>query len=81
MASASLSGLEIWVVYFLVYSAISLTVILLFNQFNSNSIGSANLFLSNKLTKIFMVFRLLSLGGMPPFTGVLPKILVLARIS
>nr|YP_009024041.1 NADH dehydrogenase subunit 2 [Pacris xizangensis]ADZ56248.1 NADH dehydrogenase subunit 2 [Pacris xizangensis] len=69
---------NVWELYFLIYTLLSLIMILLFksmNLFMLNQIYSAN---SVKTEIKFMMFlSLLSLGGMPPFIGFLPKWIVI----
>lgn len=68
----------IWIMYFMFYSLISASVIILFQSSNSFTISD----LTNKLQKrysssILISMNLLSLGGLPPFTGFLPKWLII----
>ncbi|UKZ43523.1 NADH dehydrogenase subunit 2 (mitochondrion) [Schistocerca serialis cubense] len=72
---------NIWELYFIIYSLLSLIMVLLFKQMNlffMNQIYSA----SNMKTEIkFMMFlSLLSLGGLPPFLGFLPKWIVMQSL-
>nr|APO14726.1 NADH dehydrogenase subunit 2 [Chimaera didierae] len=65
----------------LVYLIITSTIFLLFNLFNSTTINS----LSMKTTKNpvitpIMMMTLLSLGGLPPLTGFMPKWLILQEL-
>lgn len=67
-----------WLLYFSFYSFISASVIVLFQASNSFTISD----LTNKLQKnsssgIIISINLLSLGGLPPFTGFLPKWLII----
>lgn len=67
-----------WLLYFTFYSFISASVIMLFQTSNSFTISD----LTNKLQKnysagIVISINLLSLGGLPPFTGFLPKWLMI----
>nr|YP_009740901.1 NADH dehydrogenase subunit 2 [Euthystira luteifemora]QID03915.1 NADH dehydrogenase subunit 2 [Euthystira luteifemora] len=69
---------NVWEMYFLVYSLLSMIVALMFksmNLFFLNQIYLAN----NVKTEIkFMLFlSLLSLGGLPPFLGFLPKWIII----
>nr|QOL00686.1 NADH dehydrogenase subunit 2 [Mongolotettix japonicus]QOL00998.1 NADH dehydrogenase subunit 2 [Mongolotettix anomopterus] len=69
---------NVWEMYFLVYSLLSMIVALMFksmNLFFLNQIYSTN----NVKTEIkFMMFlSLLSLGGLPPFLGFLPKWIII----
>nr|YP_009995415.1 NADH dehydrogenase subunit 2 [Ochthebius magnannulatus]QNP09831.1 NADH dehydrogenase subunit 2 [Ochthebius magnannulatus] len=72
---SSLMFLEsIWMVYFIVYSIISLNIILMFKKFNIFYLKQIFLMLNNNSTiKMFFIFNFLSLGGLPPFLGFMPK--------
>nr|YP_009227458.1 NADH dehydrogenase subunit 2 [Peripolus nepalensis]ADZ56313.1 NADH dehydrogenase subunit 2 [Peripolus nepalensis] len=81
MISSLMVSENIWELYFIIYSLLSLIMVLLFKQMNlfyMNQIYSA----SNMKTEIkFMMFlSLLSLGGLPPFLGFLPKWIVMQSL-
>lgn len=68
----------IWKIYFLFYSFLSLSIILILQNlkiFNLNQIFS--FFYKNFFLKFFFSFSLLSLGGLPPFLGFFPKWLLI----
>nr|YP_010229232.1 NADH dehydrogenase subunit 2 [Ceracris hainanensis]ARR27451.1 NADH dehydrogenase subunit 2 [Ceracris hainanensis] len=78
MISSLIVSENVWEMYFIIYSMLSIIMVLLFksmNLFLLNQIYSA----SNMKTEIkFMMFlSLLSLGGLPPFLGFLPKWIVI----
>lgn len=65
---------SIWLLYFIIYSVISINIILIFK--NINIFYLKQLFYSinhNKIIKILFRINFLSLGGLPPFLGFLPK--------
>lgn len=71
----------IWFRYFLIYSFILLSIILLFNHFKIYYIKQLFISLNiNKTLKIFFILNFLSLGGLPPFLGFLPKWLVINNL-
>nr|AYM85064.1 NADH dehydrogenase subunit 2 [Spathosternum nigrotaeniatum] len=81
MISSLVSSEMLWEIYFFIYSALSLTMVLLFKQ--------SNLFFMNQLysdssmkpeIKFMMFLSLLSLGGLPPFLGFLPKWIVMQSL-
>nr|YP_009740524.1 NADH dehydrogenase subunit 2 [Conophymacris viridis]QID03473.1 NADH dehydrogenase subunit 2 [Conophymacris viridis] len=81
MIGALIVSENIWELYFIIYSLLSLILVLLFKQMNlffMNQIYSS----SNMKTEIkFMMFlTLLSLGGLPPFIGFLPKWIVIQSL-
>nr|YP_009712005.1 NADH dehydrogenase subunit 2 [Gastrophysa polygoni]QGA74015.1 NADH dehydrogenase subunit 2 [Gastrophysa polygoni] len=78
MIAGMLSMKPIWILYFLVYSVISLNIIVIFKYLNIFSMKQLFMsFNSNKLIKIMFTLNFLSLGGLPPFLGFLPKWLVI----
>nr|APX39693.1 NADH dehydrogenase subunit 2 [Exosoma lusitanicum] len=81
MLASMLSMKMIWTSYFLIYTVISMNLIVIFNLmkiFNLNQLfNSVN---SNKMIKLFFIFNFLSLGGLPPFLGFLPKWLVINNL-
>nr|ALO76428.1 NADH deshydrogenase subunit 2 [Laccoptera ruginosa] len=73
MTMSMMSSSYIWMIYFLIYSMGNLNLILFFNSmkiFVINQINSINL---NKMWKILILVNFMSLGGIPPFIGFLPK--------
>lgn len=63
-----------WKVYFIFYSFLSLTIVLIFNYlkiFNLNQIFSLKI--NSVIKKFILNIPLLSLGGLPPFLGFYPK--------
>nr|YP_009729980.1 NADH dehydrogenase subunit 2 [Oxya hainanensis]QHX99824.1 NADH dehydrogenase subunit 2 [Oxya hainanensis] len=78
MISSMVSSENIWEIYFSIYSLLSLILVLIFKQ--------ANLFFLNQIytasnmkmeIKFMMFLSLLSIGGLPPFIGFLPKWMVI----
>nr|YP_010294897.1 NADH dehydrogenase subunit 2 [Oiceoptoma thoracicum]UMO90835.1 NADH dehydrogenase subunit 2 [Oiceoptoma thoracicum] len=72
---ASMFAIETtWMFYFLIYSIISINIILVFKILNIFYVSQIFMALKQKtLTKIFFVMNFLSLGGLPPFLGFFPK--------
>nr|QXT45838.1 NADH dehydrogenase subunit 2 [Cinygmina sp. 07BF85] len=78
MLSAILLGESYWLTYFLFYSFLSFSVVLLFNLFNISHINQIfALPISNPIFKLALFCNLLSLGGLPPFLGFLPKWIII----
>uniref|UniRef100_E1ABR1 NADH-ubiquinone oxidoreductase chain 2 n=1 Tax=Euchorthippus fusigeniculatus TaxID=868577 RepID=E1ABR1_9ORTH len=78
MISSLVVSENVWELYFVVYSLLSLIMVLMFKSMNLsmlNQIYSAN----NVKTEIkFILFlSLLSLGGLPPFLGFMPKWIII----
>nr|APX40278.1 NADH dehydrogenase subunit 2 [Chrysolina rufoaenea] len=67
----------IWLMYFIIYSIISINIIVLFKYFNifylKQLFNSMNL---SKMSKLFFMMNFLSLAGLPPFMGFMPKWLI-----
>ena len=71
----------LWFFYFLLYSFLSISIILLFNNFKIFYFNQIfNFSLINPIIKFFIFLNLLSLGGLPPFLGFLPKWLVIQNL-
>nr|AND96039.1 NADH deshydrogenase subunit 2 [Onthophagus minutus] len=64
----------IWIYYFITYSIITLNIILILNKLNifhmNQLFSTMNHF---PLLKFFFMLNFMSLGGLPPFLGFLPK--------
>nr|APX40798.1 NADH dehydrogenase subunit 2 [Phyllotreta tetrastigma] len=78
MLTSFIENKIIWIHYFAIYSLILINIIYIFNYFKLFYIYQ--LFLvnnKNKLIKLIFSLNLLSLGGLPPFIGFMPKWLTL----
>nr|YP_010952865.1 NADH dehydrogenase subunit 2 [Trapezia bidentata]WMQ53285.1 NADH dehydrogenase subunit 2 [Trapezia bidentata] len=63
-----------WLTYFTFYILISLSIVIFFNSFRSYYFSDLlNLSYSNSYSTLLLPLNLLSLGGLPPFTGFIPK--------
>nr|AXS65451.1 NADH dehydrogenase subunit 2 [Cucujoidea sp. 30 KM-2017] len=74
MLSSMLFSHSIWLMYFITYSLISINFIMIFH--NLNIYFTKQLFNSmnhKKSMKLIFSLNFLSLGGLPPFLGFLPK--------
>nr|QRV62443.1 NADH dehydrogenase subunit 2 [Heterosternuta allegheniana] len=71
-----------WIMYFLTYSFISISIVLMFNKFNIFMMKHLFTMMNNlNMMKYFMLINLLSLGGLPPFLGFLPKWIIIQNLS
>lgn len=71
-----------WLLYFLVYSLISLSVVTLLMNFQAQHFNHlVNHSANNPQIKIIIFIRFLSLGGLPPFTGFIPKWIVIQQLA
>nr|YP_010350423.1 NADH dehydrogenase subunit 2 [Chagasia sp. 1 SJ-2020]UOK09904.1 NADH dehydrogenase subunit 2 [Chagasia sp. 1 SJ-2020] len=67
--------------YFMFYSFLSISIIFMFNNFKLFYFNQIyNIPLMNPMLKLFIFLNLLSLGGLPPFLGFLPKWLVIQNL-
>nr|AID22231.1 NADH dehydrogenase subunit 2 [Pseudostegana pallidimaculata] len=71
-----------WMTYFLFYMFLSVSIILMFNifkMFHFNQMFS--MVFNSKMMIFFLLTNFLSLGGLPPFLGFLPKWLVIQQLT
>nr|QBF01203.1 NADH dehydrogenase subunit 2 [Stegana sp. 1439 JL-2019] len=82
MLMALNSNETIWLIYFLMYSFLSFTLTFMFNNFKIFHFNQMfSMFFNSKILKFILFMNFLSLGGLPPFLGFLPKWLVIQQIS
>nr|YP_009740550.1 NADH dehydrogenase subunit 2 [Paratonkinacris vittifemoralis]QID03512.1 NADH dehydrogenase subunit 2 [Paratonkinacris vittifemoralis] len=78
MISSLMVSENVWELYFAIYSLLSMILVLLFKQMNLFFISQIYSSTNMKTEIKFMMFlSLLSLGGLPPFLGFLPKWIVM----
>nr|QBF01231.1 NADH dehydrogenase subunit 2 [Stegana nigripes] len=76
------SSESIWLIYFLMYSFLSFTLTFMFNNFKIFHFNQMfSLFFKSKILKFILFMNFLSLGGLPPFLGFLPKWLVIQQLT
>nr|QNJ33237.1 NADH dehydrogenase subunit 2 [Cnemoplites edulis] len=81
MISSMLNSKEIWLMYFIIYSIITINIVILFYFTNTFLLKQLfNSFNQNKTLKFFFVMNFLSLGGLPPFLGFFPKWLTINNL-
>nr|URX53202.1 NADH dehydrogenase subunit 2 [Cryptotermes rotundiceps] len=77
MLAALMGGSNLWILYFTVYSLLTLTMTTITKMYNISFINQT-MSMNGKTTIKFALFTtLLSLGGLPPFVGFLPKWIVI----
>nr|AQM39876.1 NADH dehydrogenase subunit 2 [Ruspolia sp. ZJZ-2017] len=82
MIAALLMGENLWIFYFSMYSFLSASIIFLFNCFEIFHINqNYPLMSSHPVIKFYFFTAFLSLGGLPPFLGFLPKWIVIQCLS
>nr|UQJ73590.1 NADH dehydrogenase subunit 2 [Diamesa sp. 12XL] len=81
MVAGMMYSENLWMTYFMFYSFLSMAIIFMFNNFKLFNINQMfGLFNSNSIVKFLMFLSLLSLGGLPPFMGFLPKWLIIESL-
>nr|AWI62650.1 NADH dehydrogenase subunit 2 [Epimeria frankei] len=80
LLTATLMNNFFWIMYFLLYSFVLASVVV---PFHLNSIFSINqmIYKNKNHLGFFNSLALLSLGGMPPFTGFIPKLIMTTELT
>nr|YP_010161934.1 NADH dehydrogenase subunit 2 [Tachycines zorzini]QRI61336.1 NADH dehydrogenase subunit 2 [Tachycines zorzini] len=82
MIAAMISSENMWMMYFMIYSMLSTTLVLMFYMFKTFHINQMFMIMNNNTTMKFSMFLcLLSLGGLPPFLGFMPKWMVIQYMT
>nr|AOY39994.1 NADH dehydrogenase subunit 2 [Hypothenemus sp. BMNH 1040235] len=82
MLPAVMMNMNIWLLYFTIYTIINTGIIMTWKNTKIFFLSQLNkLFHSNKTLKITSSLALLSLGGLPPFLGFLPKWAIIQTMS
>nr|ARH54886.1 NADH dehydrogenase subunit 2 [Bradycellus ruficollis] len=82
MLSSFLNSNMIWMLYFMMYTLISISLIYMLNSFKIFYLQQMYSFMNkNLLVKFSLLLNLLSLGGLPPFLGFLPKWIIIQYLS
>nr|UGN61615.1 NADH dehydrogenase subunit 2 [Cryptocercus matilei] len=78
MLAALMINENMWIMYFTIYSTLTMTIVMIIKPFNTSFINQT--LLMNKemnMMKFMMFTTLLSMGGLPPFLGFLPKWIII----
>nr|YP_009158966.1 NADH dehydrogenase subunit 2 [Prosopocoilus gracilis]AKN01385.1 NADH dehydrogenase subunit 2 [Prosopocoilus gracilis] len=74
MLGASLFQEMIWMIYFSVYSIITINILIMFKKLNLFFMKQLMLAMGHQpQLKLFFILNFMSLGGLPPFLGFFPK--------
>nr|YP_009466090.1 NADH dehydrogenase subunit 2 [Pentatomidae sp. GM-2014]AIW65020.1 NADH dehydrogenase subunit 2 [Pentatomidae sp. GM-2014] len=65
--------INLWMMYLMLYSIIMFMVTYMFSYYNIYYMNQLSMIYMNNTEKISFFFMMLSLGGLPPFIGFLPK--------
>lgn len=71
---------QLFVSYFLLYIIVLIPIVLTLNSFNLWHLNQATGLELSRANQLMMFTRLISLGGLPPFLGFLPKWIVLQTV-
>nr|YP_010227800.1 NADH dehydrogenase subunit 2 [Cryptocercus tianbaensis]UDD86560.1 NADH dehydrogenase subunit 2 [Cryptocercus tianbaensis] len=78
MLAALMINENMWIMYFTIYSMLTTTIVMIIKPFNTSFINQTLLMNKEMNTMKFMMFTtLLSMGGLPPFLGFLPKWIII----
>nr|AQM39902.1 NADH dehydrogenase subunit 2 [Deflorita sp. ZJZ-2017] len=80
MLASMNAGDNIWLIYFIIYSFLTASMTFLFYYYNLSRINQSFLFTMDPMMKFNLFLLILSLGGLPPFLGFLPKWLVIQSL-
>lgn len=73
---------SVWFIYFFFYSFLSFVLTFIFNIFKLFHLNQLfSWFVNRKILKFTLFINFLSLGGLPPFLGFLPKWLVIQQLT
>nr|WDA93997.1 NADH dehydrogenase subunit 2 [Apotropina sp.] len=82
MISSLILNQNIWLMYFIFYSFLLFNMTFMFNIWKIFHINSMfSMFMDTNSKKFMMMFNLLSLGGLPPFLGFMPKWIVINLLT
>nr|UXX49952.1 NADH dehydrogenase subunit 2 [Chrysotus sp.] len=82
MLSGMLMNEYMWLVYFLFYSFISSNIVFIMNMFKIFHFNQLfSFFSTNNYLKLLMSMNILSLGGLPPFMGFIPKWMIIQYLT
>nr|YP_010041756.1 NADH dehydrogenase subunit 2 [Ceriagrion fallax]QPB15090.1 NADH dehydrogenase subunit 2 [Ceriagrion fallax] len=77
MITAMLMGTWYWTMYFVMYTMLNIAVVILLNSSTMYYLSQVFSFKMNNNMKFTLFMSMLSLGGLPPFLGFLPKWLII----
>nr|YP_010988635.1 NADH dehydrogenase subunit 2 [Paranaspides lacustris]WOR80927.1 NADH dehydrogenase subunit 2 [Paranaspides lacustris] len=81
MLAAMMLSDYLWILYFSFYSIISLSIISLFHFSQAFHVSNLTFKMNfSSLDKMITLFSFLSLGGLPPFTGFIPKWIIMQEM-
>lgn len=77
----SINKISFCIAYFIIYSLIVIPIFIIINIINSKTIKTIyNIFKINTITAIIIAICLLSLAGIPPLRGFIPKLIIIFKL-
>jgi len=77
----SINKISLCIIYFVIYSLIVIPIFFIINIINSKTIKTIyNIFKINTITALIIAICLLSLAGIPPLTGFIPKLIIIFKL-
>nr|QUB07124.1 NADH dehydrogenase subunit 2 [Chrysochus chinensis] len=73
MLSSMFHSKIIWMIYFIIYSLITTSIIIILKKFKILFISQISFSKNNKLSNLILSANIFSLAGLPPFLGFFPK--------
>nr|AOY39656.1 NADH dehydrogenase subunit 2 [Scolytinae sp. BMNH 1040065] len=80
MISSMMCSMNTWLIYFMIYSMMNIIIIKSLNSWNIYFIMQLNK-IKNSSEKMIFMLNMFSLGGLPPFTGFIPKWITINQLS
>nr|YP_010145957.1 NADH dehydrogenase subunit 2 [Gryllus veletis]QQO79801.1 NADH dehydrogenase subunit 2 [Gryllus veletis] len=68
---------DLWQLYFIIYSILSASILMIFHNMSSQHHNQIPFTWNSSMIKFFTSINLMSLGGLPPFLGFLPKWMII----
>nr|UFZ13242.1 NADH dehydrogenase subunit 2 [Platychauliodes sp.] len=82
MLTSMMISESLWLNYYIFYMIISMIMVLFFMSFKIYHMNQMySMFSFNPILKFMMLINLLSLGGLPPFLGFMPKLMVITLLT
>nr|AOY39772.1 NADH dehydrogenase subunit 2 [Xyleborinus saxesenii] len=80
MLSAMMCSMSTWLMYLTIYSFMNMVIIIMLKSWKIYFIAQINNIKNNSNKMLFML-NFFSLGGLPPFTGFIPKWITIQQLS
>nr|UZT27012.1 NADH dehydrogenase subunit 2 [Xyloterini sp.] len=82
MIAAMMISVSSWMIYFFTYSMILINIIMVLSFYKIFFMNQlSKIMLSNKSMKMLFMLNFMSLGGLPPFLGFMPKWIIINHLT